>query len=167
MTDHESNMIEERHRTGILLSEIPGHDTLSEEHQISSIESQAIDKVFECTSQQANGNISNLDQLLLDQNQDALFMASMGATMPCTKECLLDCTDMPALIPRHHDHDSDDDEDDDSDTDSEDSEENSQGSDSESLAFQFETKQEVTDFMTSATTTGRSTGVTPEHSSKV
>ena len=87
MTHHEGNMIEERHRTRILLSEIPEDDTLSEEHQISSIESQAIDKVFECTSQLDDSKLSNLEQLLLDQNQDALFMASTGATMPCTKEC--------------------------------------------------------------------------------
>ena len=67
----------------------------------------------------------------------------MSVTVPCTKQ--------------HPDTDSS----------SKDSEDNSQGSDSESSVFQFETEQELEDFMTNATTAGRPTGVTPEHLSKV
>ena len=167
MTDFEGEMVEERHRTRISLSKIPDEDILSE-HQISGIESQIIDKVFEHTSAHDVDKLTNLEQLLLEQNEDALFMASIGATVPCTAQCPLDENDtseMPALTSRRHTHESDDD-DSDSDSDSEDSEEDSQGSDSESSAFQFESEQELDDFMASATTAGRPSGVTPEHPSK-
>ena len=46
MTDYEGNMVEEKYRTKILLSEIPEDETLSEDLQIASAESKCIDQDF-------------------------------------------------------------------------------------------------------------------------
>ena len=40
-------MIEKKYRTRILISEIPENETLTQEHLISSAESQTINQIFE------------------------------------------------------------------------------------------------------------------------
>ena len=47
MLDFEGNVIEEQHRTRVLLAEVPECAALTNECQISAMESSAIDNLFE------------------------------------------------------------------------------------------------------------------------
>ena len=81
MLDSDGNMIEEKHRIRILLSEIPEDASLNNECLISKLEATSIDKVFEDRPPLTLAH--ELSSLMIERNNDAQFMASIGATHPC------------------------------------------------------------------------------------
>ena len=96
MTDHEGNMIEEKHRVQILLSDIQEDVSLNNEHQISDVEARMVDTNFEGIdltpepSEHKTIDVYQLEALMAMQNADAQFMKSIGSTTVCKDEFPLD-----------------------------------------------------------------------------
>ena len=116
---------------------------MSQDNQISNLEGQFIDQIFDQIYEfnpPNNMSICALDQLLIDNDTLSQFQCSIGALNTYPSDYLL-----------------------------EDSDESSQGTESstsEELIFHYENEEELDEFM-SAVIAGKSTGVTPEHLSKV
>ena len=94
MIDNEGNMIEEKHRTRILLAEVPVDASLNNECLISELEATSTDNSFEDRPPLTLAH--ELSSLMTERNIDAQFMASIGigATHPClVKHPLDDDTD--------------------------------------------------------------------------
>ena len=89
MTDHEGDMIEEKHRVQILLSDIHEDVSLNNEHQISDVEARMVDTNFEGIdltpkpSEHKTIDVYQLEALMAMQNADAQFMKPIVSTTVC------------------------------------------------------------------------------------
>ena len=93
MIDSDGNMIDEEHRTRILLSDIPDSVTLNNDCQISDLEATFIDQVFDNVPveirPERNAEVYAMDALMCERDYEAQFMASIGAIQQCIKNTLL------------------------------------------------------------------------------
>ena len=86
----EGEIVEEKHRTRILLSEVQESQSTAD-FQISSTESEAIDTVFDSGPDPMTSNEAcELCSLMIEKSNEAHFMNSIGASHPCMKKYPLD-----------------------------------------------------------------------------